>query len=1311
MKKILKRIGITFFAVALLMQTMGSYVFAAEDIDHTKEEMQEDINLEDRESIVSWILENIPYDLQELADMPEQWWEELLPNQKRVAENLLIPVYRSVEAAVEQAAFTPQEGDAVAHMNLASTGITDGYGSTLWRITNGGSNVFCLDHGASCKRSYNYGNFQKMSGETAYLIQNYGQSSTVSGYICIQMAIWALQSASTEAEAYAYAYTWYSKSYDKSEAASWAETTVQFFKLANGKSGSAWRAEGPSGSQRVAKAEEFVTTSYSEGNSGGGEEPGTEMTEPEFTLVEDSMEVSYDVVVKKADWQTGVGLQGCVFDIFENGAKVGSITTNSNGEASYKAKKSETFTAEYCSNYEELTPQQQAEISGFSSLSEAEKFIEESMEKFANKKYTYSCKEVTAPKGYVWKKNEGSESLGGNCSAGFSFTNERTLGAVELIKYDTESENCIIQGEGSLEGAVYGIYAAEDIVHQDKKTGVLFETGELVKTAVIGKSPKRNTDGYVLNTDGSRNIENPSGTIAYENTPGRTVFGDLELGKYYIKEITPSKGYMLDETGYNVTFTYKDQMVKVEVRDEEAKDDDNTLHMDDENASKTVYSGDYVIKQGIQFVKTSDNTYQTELKPIEGAGFCVYLIRDLTGVKNGEINPINETWSSDDIMTFYDYDFSMEESAVLYKRNDETWTQGDKNWLENIEGDFYRVKEMFTDSNGYIETPELPYGTYVIAENTTPENHVSAKPFIAAITKDGGVLYTDETKQVVEKIYTEKEAVRYGDRKVSKAREGRMLQNQRIINNTITKAFIRIVKADEEFLAKPGTCVRAEEVVRGTVFKEGAEYRLRCLSLDVSEESLKALNWKYDILGYLTYYDPNAKLLMGTVLEPYTTSFLKRDGKITDSFITLPQELPVGTYELEELAAPEGYVLNGSEQAVIDRSEGRKNGYEIINSPKEKCIFTVGNGAVYPDGQMGTNKYVMQDGYGNLTVTVLPKNQVQKGIVEIYKHGEQLAGITDEKHFIYQDAPIEGAEFQIVAEEDIYSQELDRRLLEKYEVNCEEFLLYKKGDVVETLVTDKNGFAYAAGLYIGKYKIVEICAGKGFVLNSRSEAFEITPQDQKVSFDFHFSDYRNERQKLEIYVLKKDVDTKEPLSGALYGIYPAEDIFTNIDYVIEDDRWIIRDLPEKLVKKDTLIAIAATGADGITVFEEDLPLGKYYVRELKAPDGYILAEEDVTIDGSYEGAKGGQNVEKQTYQIIFENQAETDDEKEPHTPPEKPKSEKKERPEKMPEEPVTEHVSQAVADTGDKSGILWWSCFGILGILGLVFVGKRKKKS
>ena len=62
------------------------------------------------------------------------------------------------------------------------------------------------------------------------------------------------------------------------------------------------------------------------------------------------------------------------------------------------------------------------------------------------------------------------------------------------------------------------------------RDGVLWKKDQLIQTQTIGRSPKCDGSGYMLNTDGSRHIANPGGTIAYEDTPGRTRFGDLELG-------------------------------------------------------------------------------------------------------------------------------------------------------------------------------------------------------------------------------------------------------------------------------------------------------------------------------------------------------------------------------------------------------------------------------------------------------------------------------------------------------------------------------------------------------------------------------------------------------------------------------------------------------------------------------------------------------------------------------------------------------------------------------------------------------------
>ncbi len=1226
-----------------------------------------------------WTLE----DVQELftawlrEDTESELYAAYLEEEPEHYESLLYAVGVAMTNAGVSVTYDGTEGGKeVAVLRLVPTGFTGIGHGPIHNLVLGGVRGACMAFGKPASTGALYhaaeGTYEKKSGPIGYLTMLLGSYSlSAEDYACLQVAVWALCSSTSYKEVNVK--VWAASTMGGTENMSKAKRDALFEKvwvyyktaLQNTRPYYIFYPVN-SNLQPTSLKDKPETTPYDPDNP----TPPPEGIDPEFANYEDSITVTYSVNVKKSDWQTKVGLKGCTIDIYENGSKVASVTTDANGNASWSTSKSASASADYCVNYDQLSPEQQAGITGCKSLDEAVAQVNAELAAFAATRYTYRIREVTAPTGYVWAANEKEQSIAGNETASFSVTNERTLGSVELVKYDTESESDSVQGDATLEGAVYGIYAKKDILHQDKKTGVvnrdgvLWKKDQLIQTQTIGRSPKYDGNGYMLNTDGTRHIANSGGTLAYEDTPGRTRFGDLELGEYYIRELKPSEGYMLDEASYDVTFTYKDQMVKVEVRDETAGEADNELTADDGSASKTVYSGDYVIKQGIRFVKTSDNAWQTELQPIEGAGFSIYLISELSKVRDGSMTPLNGTWGADDIMAFYDYDFSGEERATLYKRTDhEEWTEGDRKWLASLEGNKYQVAEMFTDKEGRIETPELPYGTYVVVETTTPEHHVMAKPFIVYITRDGGVLYTDSTKQTAEKTYTPEEGIRYGDHKDTKDREGRIPQKQRIINNTITETYLRVVKADEEFLVQPGAYISPEEVVRGTVLKEGARYRLRCRTLELSQESLKALNWYYDGQGYLSYYAPGTKELTGTAEHPFTTSFLRMGGKILDCYITLPQELPIGTYELEELTAPEGYVVNGSEQAVVDTGSGRVNGYEILDAPKEKTVFTINNGSVYPDGQMGTNKYALKDAYGNLTVTVLQKNQEQKGIIEVYKHGEQVSeagkgGVTlleklkgepfrylkleeisgePDLIFSYEDAPVEGAQFQVIAAEDIYTQELDKALFDRYQVNPEDYRIYHKGDVVSTITTDRNGWGYASGLYIGKYKLVETVAGPGFVLNTKETFFEITPQEQTVNFDFHSADYENRRQKLEISVSKKDGESGEALAGAVYGLYGAEDIYTNIEYSQEAGKWVVRDTPEVLIGKDTLIATCMTDEVGKASFEPDLPLGRYYVRELEAPLGYLTAPEDVSIDGSYTGEKGGQDKEIQRHRAEFGN--------------------------------------------------------------------------
>ena len=122
-----------------------------------------------------------------------------------------------------------------------------------------------------------------------------------------------------------------------------------------------------------------------------------------------------------------------------------------------------------------------------------------------------------------------------------TFKNDRTTAKIQIFKVDKETGKAVPQGDAKLEGAVYGLYARENIVHPDGKTGVIFKAGDLVAT---------------LTTDAK-------GACSIDN---------LYLGKYYVKEITPSEGYLLDEEEHDVVCDYEGDLIPQVLRSTTSKE-------------------------------------------------------------------------------------------------------------------------------------------------------------------------------------------------------------------------------------------------------------------------------------------------------------------------------------------------------------------------------------------------------------------------------------------------------------------------------------------------------------------------------------------------------------------------------------------------------------------------------------------------------------------------------------------------------------------------------------------------------------------
>ena len=163
------------------------------------------------------------------------------------------------------------------------------------------------------------------------------------------------------------------------------------------------------------------------------------------------------------------------------------------------------------------------------------------------------------------------------------------------------------------------------------------------------------------------------------------------------------------------------------------------------------------------------------------------------------------------------------------------------------------------------------------------------------------------------------------------------------------------------------------------------------------------------------------------------------------------------------------------------------------------------------------------------------------------------------------------------------------------------------GKVVATLTTDETGTAETPLLPFGTYTVQEIATVTGYDLDASIYTVTLAYKDQNTPIVYAEVSATNKRIPGSIKIKKTceffDTETMTfkvgPLAGAVFGVYTAETI--------------------KVIPKNTLVDILTTDENGVATSVTTLPFGKYYLKELKAPDETIhLIEESflVTVSGA-----------------------------------------------------------------------------------------------
>ena len=281
--------------------------------------------------------------------------------------------------------------------------------------------------------------------------------------------------------------------------------------------------------------------------------------------------------------------------------------------------------------------------------------------------------------------------------------------------------------------------------------------------------------------------------------------------------------------------------------------------------------------------------------------------------------------------------------------------------------------------------------------------------------------------------------------------------------------------------------------------------------------------------------------------------------------------------------------------------------------------------------------YVVNDKYVNISVdtdtafetdgdtndaiiTVEYSDAPAVGELTVEKKGEVLDGFKGgllassyEKEFVYKEGSLAGAKFKVYAAEDIYTADNQK------DADGNRIKYYSKGDLVTTLTTGKDGKATAKNLPLGQYRVVEVEAPYGYVLNPNEQKVTFTYVDDKTPVIKESLTFSDDRQKLDMSVTKLDAEDNTPIAGAVFGLYADEDIKNVAGKVI--------------IEKGTLLEKATSDENGKIAFVKDYPFAKYVARELVKPAGYVTNEEAVNFDTKYQG----QDVKAAVYNSEYKN--------------------------------------------------------------------------
>lgn len=165
-----------------------------------------------------------------------------------------------------------------------------------------------------------------------------------------------------------------------------------------------------------------------------------------------------------------------------------------------------------------------------------------------------------------------------------------------------------------------------------------------------------------------------------------------------------------------------------------------------------------------------------------------------------------------------------------------------------------------------------------------------------------------------------------------------------------------------------------------------------------------------------------------------------------------------------------------------------------------------------------------------------------------------------------------------------------------YDLSGAEFTVTdSQGKVVETMITDKNGYGEIENLKYGTYTVTETKAPIGYINSGYSEVVNIDKNGEIVQLNTG-GEIINEVIKGKVH-LHKVGETFDNEDSSLYSLAGAE--FTIYSDLNKDGI-----LDENETTQENIIDVLITDENG-NITSHDLKWGNYIIKERKAPEGYV----------------------------------------------------------------------------------------------------------